>query len=88
MQEKKRHTKKQLVEHICDYSGASFLEVYNKTDPDKRDYVVSSQKLYSLGYVPIFDLEKGVQEILDFLQYLSPDSEIRQRQTLYMFNYS
>ena len=81
-------TKKQLVEHICDYSGASFLEVYNKTDPDKRDYVVSSQKLYSLGYVPIFDLEKGVQEILDFLQYLSPDSEIRQRQTLYMFNYS
>lgn len=79
-------TKKQLVERVCHYSDASFLDVHNKTDPDKRDYIVSSQKLYSLGYSPIVDLDKGIQEVRDFLMYLSSDRDIRQLQTLYMFN--
>jgi len=80
-------TKKELVELICGLSGASFSEVSNKTDPDKRDYVVSSQKLYSAGYYSAFGLEKGIKEILRFLEFLSPDVSTRMTQTSHMFNY-
>ena len=47
-------TKLELVEKICDRTGVSFSEDKSRTDPDKRDYVVSSQKLYDLGYEPIY----------------------------------
>ena len=80
-------TKKELVKSICDLSGASFSEVSNKTDPDKRDYVVSSQKLYDTGYYPAFGLKKGIKEILGFLEFLSPDVSNRMTQTSHMFNY-
>ena len=80
-------TKKELVELICNYSGASYSEVQNRTDPDKRDYVVSSKKLYDIGYRPVMSLDAGVKEMLNFFTYLSSDGDIRDTQTSYMFNY-
>lgn len=80
-------TKKELVELVCGLTGASFSEISNRTDPDKRDYVVSSQKLYDLGYYAAFGVEKGVKEIIDFLGYLSLDKKTRQLQISHMFNY-
>ena len=80
-------TKKELVERICHYSGASYMEINNRTDPDKRDYIVSSQKLYNLGYQAIMSLDDGIKEMLNFLKYLSSEEDIRQVQTSYMFNY-
>ena len=80
-------TKKELVELICNYSGASYNEVQNRTDPDKRDYIVSSQKLYDIGYKAIMSLDDGIKEMLNFFTYLSSDEDIRDTQTSYMFNY-
>ena len=80
-------TKKELVELVCRITGASFSEVTNRTDPDKRDYIVSSQKLYDLGYYTAFSVEKGINEIADFLEYISMDKAARQLQTSHMFNY-
>ena len=80
-------TKKKLVGLVCGLTGASFSEISNRTDPDKRDYVVSSQKLYDLGYSPAFGLEKGITEVKGFLQFLSPHIDDRKIQTKAMFNY-
>tara|TARA_R110000765_G_scaffold169174_3_gene274182 strand:+ start:2281 stop:3270 length:990 start_codon:yes stop_codon:yes gene_type:complete len=80
-------TKKGLVGLVCGLTGASFSEVSNRTDPDKRDYIVSSQKLYDLGYHAEFGLEKGIKEVSGFLNFLSQDEEDRVKQTLSMFNY-
>lgn len=33
-------------------------------DPDKRDYIVSNEKLESLGWSPSVSLEEGIQEII------------------------
>tara|TARA_R110002051_G_scaffold32786_4_gene73959 strand:- start:13836 stop:14810 length:975 start_codon:yes stop_codon:yes gene_type:complete len=80
-------TKKELVEIVCDITNASFSEVSNRTDPDKRDYVVSSQKLYDVGFYPTVSLEKGITEVSGFVNSLSQDEEIRKIQTHSMFNY-
>ena len=80
-------TKKELVSLVCGLTGASFSEVSSKTDPDKRDYIVSSQKLYDLGYYAAFGVEKGIKEIIGFLEYMSSDKKARQLQTSHMFNY-
>ena len=80
-------TKKELVGLVCGLTGASFSEVSNRTDPDKRDYIVSSQKLYDLGYHTTLGLEKGIKEVAGFLNFLPEDKEERVKQTLSMFNY-
>ena len=80
-------TKKKLVGLVCGLTGASFSEIDNRTDPDKRDYIVSSQKLYDLGYSPVFGLEQGIVEVKRFLQFLPPDIDDRKIQTKAMFNY-
>jgi|APGre2960657404_1045060.scaffolds.fasta_scaffold41574_2 nucleoside-diphosphate-sugar epimerase len=58
-------TKLKLVQDICRLTGGSYSVVDNKTDPDKRDYEVSSKKLYSMGFRPKFDLEYGVKQMAD-----------------------
>ena len=67
-------TKENLVKNICDITGATYKKIEDRTDPDKRDYIVSSQKLYDLGYKPHYGLESGVREIVE-LAALLPDSE-------------
>tara|TARA_R110000751_G_scaffold112513_1_gene211400 strand:- start:321 stop:1313 length:993 start_codon:yes stop_codon:yes gene_type:complete len=80
-------TKKELVELVCRTVGGSFSEKTDKTDPDKRDYIVSSQKLYDLGYYASVGLEKGIREVSGFLNFLPKDKDERVKQTLSMFNY-
>lgn len=57
-------TKLELVKKICEHTGASYSIVQDKTDPDKRDYVVSSQKLYDTGFKTIYDLDYGIKEMM------------------------
>ena len=33
-------------------------------DPDKRDYIVSNEKLEALGWKPTVSLEEGIREII------------------------
>lgn len=64
-------TKIQLVFNICKLLKATYTVDISKTDPDKRDYIVSSQKLYNLGYNCKIDLEEGVREMYSFYDLLS-----------------
>lgn len=41
-------------------------------DPDKRDYEVSNEKLYSRGFTPLFDLDYGVKELINLYKMLPP----------------
>jgi len=80
-------TKRELVDTIASITGCSVTENINKTDPDKRDYLVSSQKLYDLGFYPTKSLEDGVHEMIEFYSYLPREKELREKATSSMFNY-
>ena len=67
-------TKEQLATVISDTLGTTFSNNQFKTDPDKRDYEVSSKKLYNTGYVADIDLVTGIKELDNFYNYLPGDN--------------
>lgn len=56
-------TKLELAHIVAKHTGADILADETKTDPDKRDYVVSSRKIYDTGWLPEFSIEDGIKEI-------------------------
>ncbi len=58
-------TKIQLCEKIKEQiPGFVILESEIGKDPDKRDYIVSNDKIESTGYKPQFSLEAGIKELI------------------------
>jgi nucleoside-diphosphate-sugar epimerase len=57
-------SKLDLVKKICHETRAVWVEVQDKTDPDKRDYIVSSQKLYDTGFKPKYNLDYGIKQMM------------------------
>jgi nucleoside-diphosphate-sugar epimerase len=53
----------------------SFEIFYNDNyqDPDKRDYIVSNSKLESMGWVPQYTLEDGIEELIKTYTILISD---------------
>lgn len=49
----------------------------DKTDPDKRDYIVTSKKLYDLGYNCLERLEGGIEELKYFFSTLPKNENDR-----------
>ena len=47
---------------ICRRS--SFIESAIGKDPDKRDYIVSNEKIERTGYRPAFSLDDGIRELI------------------------
>jgi nucleoside-diphosphate-sugar epimerase len=72
-------TKHSLVKEICSIVGSDFVIENNRTDPDKRDYLVSSQKLSSLGWNPRVSLRVGVNQMINFYKVMSKSDEFRCR---------
>ncbi len=78
-------TKKDLAHKIRHVTGCSVVENKTKTDKDKRDYMVSSEKLYNLtGLSPSRDLEFGIREMAKFCSNLRLGSSNMDM----MFNYT
>lgn len=50
-----------IKKHIPDFV---FLEAPVGEDPDKRDYIVSNEKLEKSGWSPAHDLDFGIQELI------------------------
>ena len=42
-------------------------------DPDKRDYMVSNEKIESLGWGPDYDLDYGIRELIKGYKIIRPN---------------
>lgn len=79
-------SKQTLVDTIRKYIDFDY-EIVPGKDPDQRNYTVSSQKLMNTGWKPTYDLDSGIQQILEFYKTLPVDKEEREAATKYMRNY-
>jgi len=58
-------TKRQLAEKIRDYvPGLEIISAQFRKDPDKRDYIVSNEKLEATGWSPTYSLDDGINQLL------------------------
>jgi nucleoside-diphosphate-sugar epimerase len=58
-------SKRELCEKIKEYIPSLYIHSAPiGEDPDKRDYIVSNEKLESLGWKPDVNLDNGIQEII------------------------
>jgi nucleoside-diphosphate-sugar epimerase len=73
-------SKEQLVEKIKGYVpdfAITYSDYYS--DPDKRNYTVSNEKLESTGWTPQFDLDRGIQELIKTYNILISDLSSKYR---------
>lgn len=58
-------TKRQLCEKIKEYLPHFYIHSAEVgEDPDKRDYLVSNEKIESMGWKPDHSLDSGIQELI------------------------
>ena len=57
----KRELCEKIQEHIPDFT---FLEAPIGEDPDKRDYIVSNEKIEAAGFKPKYSLDDGIRELI------------------------
>jgi nucleoside-diphosphate-sugar epimerase len=58
-------SKRELCERIQSHLPSFvFIESNIGTDPDKRDYIVSNEKIERTGYRPAFSLDDGIVELI------------------------
>jgi nucleoside-diphosphate-sugar epimerase len=66
-------SKKELLEKIQTYVK-DFAVVYDDyyEDPDKRDYIVSNEKIESTGWKPVWNLDNGIGELIHAYKMIVP----------------
>src|SRR5678815_1059210 len=58
-------SKRELCERIQTHLPSFvFIESAIGTDPDKRDYIVSNEKIERTGYRPAYSLDSGIRELI------------------------
>jgi len=68
-------TKRELCEKIKQYVPELYIHAASiGEDPDKRDYLVSNDKIESLGWCPDHTLDSGIQELLKGYRIINPNS--------------
>lgn len=67
-------TKRQLCEKIKEYVPGLYIHSAPVgEDPDKRDYVVSNDKIEAIGFRPAHSLDDGIVELLKGYKILKPN---------------
>jgi len=56
--------KLQLAEKIGEHLPVEIIKAEFTQDPDKRDYIVSSQKIYDAGFICKCDLDMGIEQLI------------------------
>ena len=56
--------KLQLAEKIAEHTPLEIIKAEFTKDPDVRDYVVSSQKIYDKGFECLYDLDTSIQQLI------------------------
>jgi nucleoside-diphosphate-sugar epimerase len=64
-------TKRELCEKInLHTNNFSIFESEISNDQDKRDYIVSNEKIESFGFEAKFDLDYGINELIKVYNYI------------------
>ena len=67
-------TKRQIAEKIKEYVPELYIHSAEiGEDPDKRDYLVSNEKIESLGWSPDHTLDNGIQELIKGYKIIRPN---------------
>lgn len=65
-------SKRELCEKIRDHvPGFVFMEAPIGEDPDKRDYIVSNEKVEATGFKPRYSLDDGIAELIKGYRMIS-----------------
>lgn len=56
--------KLQLAQKIKQHIPVEIIKAEFTSDPDKRDYIVSSEKIYNLGFCCEYDLDDGIRQLI------------------------
>ena len=66
-------SKQELLEKIQNHVP-NFAVSYNDfyEDPDKRDYIVSNEKIESTGWKPMWNLDMGIEQLIQGYQMIVP----------------
>ncbi|MBH09577.1 MAG: hypothetical protein CMG74_04335 [Candidatus Marinimicrobia bacterium] len=68
-------TKRELAEKIKEYVPDLYINSAEiGEDPDKRDYIVSNEKLETLGWVPENTIDSGILELIKGYNIIKPNS--------------
>ena len=65
-----RMNKLQLAQTIKKHIPIEIIRAEFTTDPDKRDYIVSNEKIESTGWAPNYSLDDGIKELIKTYSYL------------------
>jgi len=57
--------KLQLAEKIQEHLPLEIMKAEFTSDPDTRDYIVSSEKIYNKGYECQYDLDMGIKQLIN-----------------------
>lgn len=69
-------SKIQLAEKIKEHIPGLYIHSSDiKSDPDKRNYIVSNEKLESAGWKPYYDLDQGIAELIKAYQIIIPNNQ-------------
>ncbi|MBQ3150469.1 MAG: NAD(P)-dependent oxidoreductase [Clostridia bacterium] len=64
-------SKLQLCEKIKEHiPSLRYSEVQFASDPDKRDYIISNERIESMGFCPVFSLDDGIEELIKVYRIL------------------
>jgi nucleoside-diphosphate-sugar epimerase len=67
-------TKRELAEKIKEHVPELYIHSAEiGEDPDKRDYIVSNEKIESLGWSPDHTLDDGIQELIKGYKIIRPN---------------
>ena len=67
-------TKRQLAEKIKQHVPNLYIHSAEiGEDPDKRDYIVSNDKIESLGWAPGHNLDDGIRELIKGYKIIRPN---------------
>ena len=69
-------TKLELAKTIKKYVDCEIFDSAIGQDPDKRDYIVSNEKIEKLGFKPQKTIDDGINEIINALPMLRPTREM------------
>lgn len=79
-------TKGEIATIVQKFLPQTKLNLIERTDPDQRNYTVSSQKIYKLGFTPLYDFRAGINELINYYSYLPSNRQQREQLTVLMRN--